>query len=207
MNREAIFENGERIKYKEGKHGEEIEWIFAPGLGWENIPEEAIEEIKECNCMWDYYGKIIDDENYADPIAGWRNEFFIMKSNGKWKYRICPNIMEHEGHWKSVSLRKIKKKFSLFGGMKVYANEKNNWTNECDFIKRYNERKPLTQTQLLDKFMLKCETIFRWLLVAFNKKEIFWDNIRRDHARGELDCYEIRLEEIVNSFTEVTRKY
>jgi hypothetical protein len=47
----------------------------------------------------------------------------------------------------------------------------------------------------------------KWLLVAFNKKEIFWENIKRDQAKSELDCYEIRLAEIVNSFTDVTRKY
>jgi hypothetical protein len=54
---------------------------------------------------------------------------------------------------------------------------------------------------------VKYETILFWLLVSFNKKEIFWHNIRRDHAKGKLDCYEIRLEEIVNSYTDVTRKY
>jgi hypothetical protein len=56
--------------------------------------------------------------------------------------------MIHDGYWKSVSLRKPKKKFSLFGGMKIYANERDNWTNECDFLKRYNEKEPLTQTQI-----------------------------------------------------------
>jgi hypothetical protein len=122
--REAVFENGERFKYKEGKINEEIEWIFAPGLGWKDIPEEAIEEIEGCNCMWDYYGKVIEDENYADPKSGCRDQIFIMKSSGEWRYRIAPNVRIHEGYWKSVSLRKPKKKFSLFGGMKIYANEK-----------------------------------------------------------------------------------
>jgi hypothetical protein len=42
---------------------------------------------------------------------------------------------------------------------------------------------------------------------SLNKKEAFWDNIKRDHANGQLNCYELRLEEIVNSFTDVTRKY
>jgi hypothetical protein len=43
--------------------------------------------------------------------------------------------------------------------------------------------------------------------VEFNKKEIFWENNRRDHANGNLDCYEGRLEEIVNSCTYISRKY
>jgi hypothetical protein len=45
------------------------------------------------------------------------------------------------------------------------------------------------------------------MLVGYNKKELFWENIKRDAARGVLDCYEVRLEEIVNSFTNVTKKY
>jgi hypothetical protein len=45
------------------------------------------------------------------------------------------------------------------------------------------------------------------MLVGYNKREAFWENIRRDAVKEVLDCYEIRLEEIVNSFTDVTRKY
>jgi hypothetical protein len=45
------------------------------------------------------------------------------------------------------------------------------------------------------------------MLVGVNKKEKFWENIRRDLVKEVLDCYEIRLEEIVNLFTEGTRKY
>jgi hypothetical protein len=96
----------------------------------------------------------------------------------------------------------------LFGGIKRYQFENQQlWTNECDFMKRYSERKLLTQNKNLNKFNLKYETIFRWMLVAFNKKEIFCDNIKRDFAKGKMDCYEVRLKEIVNSFTDVTRKY
>jgi hypothetical protein len=129
-----------------------------------------------------------------------------MKSTGEWKFRIAPHRLIFEGYWKSFTPRKPKKKFSLFGGMKIYSDEKTLWTNEDVFMKRYKEREPLTQDQLLEKFTLKYETIFRWILVAFNKKEVFWENIRRDWANGQLDCYEIRMEEIVNSFTDVTRK-
>jgi hypothetical protein len=45
------------------------------------------------------------------------------------------------------------------------------------------------------------------LLVGVNKREAFWETIRRDASRNMLDCYDIRLEEIVNSFTNVTKKY
>jgi hypothetical protein len=47
--------------------------------------------------------------------------------------------------------------------------------------------------------MIKFETVFRWLLVEFNRKELFLENIKRDHADGKVDCYEGMLEEIVNS--------
>jgi hypothetical protein len=109
---------------------------------------------------------------------------------------------------KSSALRKKRKKFEMFGGIKRYLGESQyNWTNECDFMKRYNERKPLTQEEIFNKFVLKYETIFRWMLVAFDRKETFWDNIRRDFMEGKIGCYEVRLEEIINSFTNVTRKY
>jgi hypothetical protein len=74
-------------------------------------------------------------------------------------------------------------------------------------LKRYNERRPLTNDEIMKKFMLKYETIFRWMLVVFNKKEIVWDNVRRDFAEENIECYEIRQEEIANSFTDVTKKY
>jgi hypothetical protein len=43
--------------------------------------------------------------------------------------------------------------------------------------------------------------------VAYSKRDIFWENIKRDHANGMLGCYEVRLEEIINSCTDTTRKY
>jgi hypothetical protein len=36
---------------------------------------------------------------------------------------------------------------------------------------------------------------------------LFWENFQRDYEDEKLDCYEARLEEIVNSCTSVTRKY
>jgi hypothetical protein len=54
---------------------------------------------------------------------------------------------------------------------------------------------------------MKYETVFNWLCVAFNKKETFWKQLERDYKRGALDCYEARLEEIINKCTSATRKY
>jgi hypothetical protein len=101
--REAMFENGDVIKYVEkeninGFRQLEPEWIFSPMLGWDQMPEEVIEQINNSNCMWDYFGKVIYDESYADPKAGWRKQFFIMKSSGEWKFRIVPNLFIFEGY-------------------------------------------------------------------------------------------------------------
>jgi hypothetical protein len=132
-----------------------------------------------------------------------------MKSSGEWKFRISPHYLIYQGFWKPFSPPKPKKKFSLFGGMKLYNSMEGKviWTNEDDFVKRFSSREPLSQEKLLEKFITKYETIFKWMLVGYNKREAFWENIKRDAVKGVLDCYKIRLEEIVNSFTDVTRKY
>jgi hypothetical protein len=159
--------------------------------------------------MWDYFGNAIYDEFYADPEVGWRKQFFIMKSSGEWKFRIIPNRLIFEGYWHPFTPPKPKNRFSLLGGMKIYNQFESNvlWTNEDKFIERFKRREPLTQEKLLEKFIMKYETIFKWMLVGVNKREAFWENIKRDASRGVLNCYEIRLEEIVNSFTDVTKKY
>jgi hypothetical protein len=126
--REAILENGDVIKY----HNFEIrkdtfikkpEWIFSPRIGWDRMPEEVVKQIADCNCMWDYFGKIIEDENYADPEVGWRNQFFIMKSSGEWKFRIAPSRYIYDGFWKPFAPPKPRKKFTLLGGMKIYSKQ------------------------------------------------------------------------------------
>jgi hypothetical protein len=109
-NREAIMENGDIIKYREGECRKEQEWIFSPMVGWDRMPEEIIKQINDCNCMWDYYGNVIFDEIYADPEVGWRNQFFVMKSSGEWKFRIAPHYLIYQGFWKPFSPPKQKKK-------------------------------------------------------------------------------------------------
>jgi hypothetical protein len=73
--REAILENGDMIKYHNFEIRKDIfvrkpEWIFSPRIGWDRMPEEVIKQIADCNCMWDYYRKIVEDENYLDPEVG-----------------------------------------------------------------------------------------------------------------------------------------
>jgi hypothetical protein len=131
-----------------------------------------------------------------------------MKSSGEWQFRIMPEFRISEGYWHPFSPPKPKIKFEIKGEMKIYnKRETEIWTNEGKFKERFEKRKPLTQKDLLEIFYLKYETIFKWLLVGVNKREAFWDIIKRDASRNMLDCYEIRLEEIVESFTGVTKKY
>jgi hypothetical protein len=208
--REAIFENGDVVKYVTDERNNLVpEWIFSPMLGWNRLPIEVINLINDCNCMRDYYGNVILDEMYADPKVGWVDQFFIMKSTGEWKFRIAPYMLIYEGFWRAFTPSKPRKRFTLFGGMKIYKAEdlKYCWINEDVFTKRLSTRQALTQEKLLEKFNMKYETIFKWLLGGYNKREQFWENIKRDAAKGVLDCYEIRLEEIVNQFTDVTKKY
>jgi hypothetical protein len=54
---------------------------------------------------------------------------------------------------------------------------------------------------------LKYKTVFNWLCISFNGKEQFWQNLKRDYENDKLDCYEVRLEEIVNICTSISRKY
>jgi hypothetical protein len=56
-NKEEIYENGDIMKFKEVNNGKKGEWVFSPRVGWNDIPEEASEEMKSCNCMWDYLKK------------------------------------------------------------------------------------------------------------------------------------------------------
>jgi hypothetical protein len=79
--------------------------------------------------------------------------------------------------------------------------------DEKSFMKTYHSRSPLTQGKLHEKFILKYETMFNWLCVSYDKKEIFWQNLKYAYERGVLDSFEAGLEEIVNTCMNVTRKY
>jgi hypothetical protein len=197
---EAILENGDVVHHairKCGPNDTEIlkpDWIFSPYLAWNRIPEKYIEQMKECNCMWDYFGNVILDENYADPKTGWRYQFFIMKSSGEWQFRIRPEFRISKGFWHPVSPPKPKRKFEIKGDMKIYNDgDLKMWTNEDKFKERFENRTPQSQNDLLEKFYLKYQTIFKWLMVGMNKREAFWNIIKRDASRDMLHCYEIRL--------------
>jgi hypothetical protein len=73
------------------------------------------------------------------------------------------------------------------------------WTDEKEFFRRYEWGKPLAKKQNYERFITKYKTIFNWFCVLFNRKEQIWQNLIRDYENDKLDCYQIRLEEIINT--------
>jgi hypothetical protein len=53
----------------------------------------------------------------------------------------------------------------------------------------------------------KIQNSVKLALCNFNGKELFWENLKGDYENEKLDCYKARLEEIVNSYRSITRKY
>jgi hypothetical protein len=76
-----------------------------------------------------------------------------------------------------------------------------------DFLKKYNERRPLIKEGVYKWYIDKYNTILNWLCVSYNGKEIFWQNTKRYYIEDKLDCYETRLEKIINTCTRITSKY
>jgi hypothetical protein len=73
--------------------------------------------------------------------------------------------------------------------IKIYlrARSKSLAHNKKWFMEKYHSRYPLTMEKLLEKFIHKYETIFNWLCVSFDKREISWKNLESYHERGVLN--------------------
>jgi hypothetical protein len=50
------------------------------------------------------------------------------------------------------------------------------------------------------------QKVLNCLCISFNDKEEFWQNIKRDYDSDKLNCYEVRPEEIVSTYTDIDRK-
>jgi hypothetical protein len=75
------------------------------------------------------------------------------------------------------------------------------------FFKKYNHRRRLSKKENYQMFKRKYRTVLNWLSVSYKEKELFWQNLKRDYENDKLDCYESRLEEIVNTCKSITREY
>jgi hypothetical protein len=91
--------------------------------------------------------------------------------------------------------------------MKLFTNDKTYWVSESKFFKKYRTRIPNTRIRIYDRYKEKYKTILNWLCVAYNGKENFWEVLKRDYENDKLECYEISLEEIINTCTSSERKY
>jgi hypothetical protein len=91
--------------------------------------------------------------------------------------------------------------------MKLFTDDKSIWVSEAEFFRRYRTRIPDMKMTIYGRYKEKNKTIFNWLCVAYNGKEMFWEILKRDYENDKLGCYEARLKEIVNTCTSSSRKY
>jgi hypothetical protein len=91
--------------------------------------------------------------------------------------------------------------------MKLFTNDKTYWVSESEFVKRYRTQIPNTRIGIYDRYKEKYKTVLNWLCVAYNGKEKIWEVLKRDYENDKLGCYEVRLEEIINTCTSNDRKY
>jgi hypothetical protein len=135
----------------------------------------------------EWYKKQIDQYFTFPRLAIFENgdqvkyDFFEMSSKGEWIVRTrCTYRDTMMGRlWDYTCPYKPpppKKHFEIINGMKKYpgecfcniSNEKTEWN------RKWSEEHPLTYEELYEQMKIKYETIFNWLCISFNRKEIFW---------------------------------
>jgi hypothetical protein len=132
-----------------------------------------------------------------------------MKPEGKWIFRTKDSYLsEDDGFVEPYKAPKANQKFEYYQGIKLFRNEKELLIDEDEFYHRFNKRLPHTRKELFERFKVKYETVFNWLCVSFDKREVFWKMLRNDFDNYVIDtCFEVRLDEIVCGCTSVERKY
>jgi hypothetical protein len=61
---------------------------------------------------------------------------------------------------------------------------------------------------MFERFKTKYKTVFNWLCVSFDKRGVFWKMLRNDYENNVIGtCFEVRLDEIVCSWTSRDKKY
>jgi hypothetical protein len=88
----AIHDNGNQIKYD---YNNEVEWVFSPRYGWNEMPEKVIAELSKYKISWNFYGKYYSplvDQREKDK--GYQNNFFmfrVCKNSFEWTFRLNGN--------------------------------------------------------------------------------------------------------------------
>jgi hypothetical protein len=204
----AYTDFGDQIKYN---NQNEIEWVFSPRYCWFELPEEARKEITANDLSWDFYG-ICYSDSYPkyEMNEGYRNNFFefdVFKGEISWRFKKDDNFSGSTTPFKVPDGPIRRRNYEVFQGMKLFTNVKTLWVSEAEFFKRYNTRVSEMNVTIYDRYKEKYKTIFNWLCVAYNGKEKFWEILKRVYENGKLGCYEVRLEEIINTCTSNDRKY
>jgi hypothetical protein len=176
------------------------------------MPEDAREFIKKCPYRWNFFGKYTKDNHYETNSSGyatwgWYRNFFEADSVGKWIFR-CEDYRPDEFCFTHAYVPPIiRPKFELVQGVKCYPGEMRLWTDVEGAKKKLEGIDPVSNEEFFKKVRLKYEVVFNWLCISFNGKEPFWKQLEQDYKKGVLDCYEVRLWEIVKSWTSIDRKY
>jgi hypothetical protein len=134
--------------------------------------------------------------------------FFKASSNGVWTFRWRltdpKNFLFTRAY---VPPSPPAPKFERIQGIKCIPEETRTWMDVKRTENNLKSLGPISNEDFYKKVRLKYETIFNWLCISFNGKEQFWRQLEQDYQRNVLDCYEVRLEEIINKWTSTDRKY
>jgi hypothetical protein len=91
--RMAFMSNGDRIKFGENNI---IEEAFSPRYGFNEMPENVLKLLKDCPYSWYFEGKYVHLIDNEESSQGYQDEFFIMKSEGKWLVRTEETYLSDE---------------------------------------------------------------------------------------------------------------
>jgi hypothetical protein len=116
----AFMSNGDRIRFGENNITEEV---FSPRYGFNEMPENVLKVLKNCPYDWDFQGKYVHLIENEELFLGYQNNFFVMKTEGKWLFRTEESYLgEEDGFVESYIPPKPIQKFEYFQGIKLYRN-------------------------------------------------------------------------------------
>jgi hypothetical protein len=157
--------------------------VFSPRYGFNYIPEELMREVKECPYFWDFYGNhvyLIENEEYE---IWYQNNFFIMKPEGKWIFRTSDDYLSEEDGFRGPYIEpKLNQRVISIQGVNMYKGHEEIMVSEEEFYQRCKSRSPITRRELFEKFRIKYETVFNWLCVSFDRREVFWKMLEDDYT-------------------------
>jgi hypothetical protein len=127
-----------------------------------------------------FMASLLNNENNAEPDCGYRNNFFIMKSEGKWMFTM--KVFHGFGHdyWEEYNPPAPRERFQYFQDYKIYGREKDLRVNEELFMKRYQNRNPLTVQKFSRKIHPQILNSVQLVICVFQQKRF----ILAEHQKG-----------------------